>query len=50
MSQRGGEVVLGLLDNVQQRTITPLIHATIAPGTCVYTEADDLDRRLAQGG
>ena len=38
MIQRGGEVVMQMLANVQQRTIKPLIHAAIAPGTCVYTD------------
>ncbi len=31
MIQRGGEVVIRILENVQQRTIEPLIKATIAP-------------------
>jgi len=38
MIQRSGEVVIRLLENVQQRTIKPLIQATIAPGLCVYTD------------
>ena len=38
MIQRGGEVVIRMLENVQQRTIKPLIKATIAPGTCIYTD------------
>lgn len=38
MIQRGGEVVLQMLANVQQATIAPLIQATIAPGTQVYTD------------
>jgi transposase-like protein len=38
MIQRGGEVVIRMLDNVQQQTIKPLIQATIAPGTCIYTD------------
>jgi hypothetical protein len=42
MIQRGGDVGIRMLENVQQRTIKPLIHATIVPGTCVYTDADDL--------
>ena len=36
MIQRGGEVVIRMLENVQQRTIKPLIKATIAPGTCIF--------------
>jgi len=38
MIQRGGEGVMRMLDNVQQRTIKPLIQATIALGTCMYTD------------
>ncbi|ELS33848.1 insertion element protein [Pseudanabaena biceps PCC 7429] len=38
MIQRGGEVVIRMLENVQQRTIEPLIKATIALGTMVYTD------------
>jgi transposase len=35
MIQRGGDVVIRMLENVQQGTIKPLIQATIVPGTCV---------------
>ena len=38
MIQRGGEVVIRMLENVQLRTIEPLIKATIALGTLVYTD------------
>jgi transposase len=38
MIQRGGEVVIRMLENVQQRTIEPLIKATIALGSLVYTD------------
>jgi transposase-like protein len=38
MIQRGGEVVIRMMENVQQRTIEPLIKATIALGTMVYTD------------
>lgn len=37
MIQRDGEVVIRMLANVQP-TIAPLIKATIAPGTQVYTD------------
>ena len=50
MIQRGGEVVIRMLDNVQQRTIKPLIQATIAPGTCIYTDEYDIYRRLEPWG
>lgn len=38
MIQRGGEVVIRMLENVQQRMIEPLIRATIALGSMVYTD------------
>jgi transposase len=50
MIQRGGDVVIRMLANVQQETIKPLIQATIAPGTCVYTDAYDIYSRLVQWG
>ena len=50
MIQRGGDVVIRMLENVQQRTIKPLIQATIAPGTCVYTDEYDIYNRLEQWG
>ena len=50
MIQRGGEVVIRMLANVQQRTIKPLIQATIAPGTCMYTDEYDIYSRLEQWG
>jgi hypothetical protein len=46
MIQRGGEVVIRMLENVQQRTIKPLIKATIVPGTCIYTDEYDIYSRL----
>jgi transposase len=50
MSQRGGDVVIRMLENVQQVTIKPLIQATIAPGTCVDTDEYDIDNRLGPWG
>jgi transposase len=50
MIQRGGEVVIRMLENVQQRTMKPLIQATIASGTCIYTDAYDISSRLEQWG
>ena len=50
MIQRGGDVVIRMLANVQQETIKPLIQATIAPGTCVYTDEYDIYSRLVQWG
>ena len=39
MMERGGQVVIHLLANVQQKTIEPLMKDTIASGTLVYTDA-----------
>jgi len=50
MIQRSGEVVIRMLANVQQVTIAPLIYATIAPGTLVYTDEYDIYNRLSQWG
>ena len=50
MIQRGGDVIIRMLENVQQMTIKPLIQAAIAPGTCVYTDEYDIYSRLDQWG
>jgi len=50
MLQRTGEVVIRMLANVQQATIGPLIRATIAPGSTVYTDEYDIYDRLAEWG
>ena len=36
MLQRGGQVVIKLLANVQRKTIEPCIKDTIIPGTLIY--------------
>jgi transposase-like protein len=38
MIQRGGEVVLRMLPNVQHATLCPIIRKTIAPGSLIYTD------------
>jgi len=38
MIQRGGAVVIQMLDNVQQATIKPLIAETVALGSQIYTD------------
>jgi transposase-like protein len=38
MIERGGQVVIHLLDNVKQKTIEPFIKDTIESGTLVYTD------------
>lgn len=50
MIQRGGEVVIKMLANVRQKTIEPLIKATIAPGAQVYTDEYDIYARLDEWG
>jgi transposase len=48
--QRGGQVVLHMLANVQQKTIQPIIGATIATGSLIYTDEYDIYARLEAWG
>ncbi len=48
--QRGGQVLLRLLPNVQQTTIKPIIEAGGAEGTQIYTDEYDIYARLTQWG
>jgi transposase len=50
MIERGGAVVIRMLANVQQVTIKPLIQATIAPRTLIYTDEYDIYSRLVEWG
>jgi len=50
MIQRTGEVAIKMLENVKQVTIKPLIEATIAVGTLIYTDEYDIYARLEQWG
>lgn len=50
MVQRGGQVVLQMLDNVQQVTICPLIKAIVARGTQIYTDEYNIYHRLTNWG
>ena len=50
MIQRGGEVVIRMLSNVKQITIEPLIKATIALGTQVYTDEYAIYNPLREWG
>ena len=50
MIERDGDVVVRMLANVQQVTIKPLIEATIAPGSRVYTDEYDIYSRLEPWG
>ena len=49
MMQRGGQVVINLLANVQQKTIEPFIKDTIDAGTLVYTDEYSIYARLCAG-
>ena len=50
MIQRGGAVVIQMLENIQQATIRPLIKRYIAPGTQVYTDEYDIYTWLLEWG
>jgi transposase-like protein len=50
MLQRGGQVVIRMLDNVRQATLAPLIRRTIAPGTLIYTDEYVIYGRLERWG
>jgi transposase-like protein len=48
--QRGGQAVLRMLANVQQATIKPVIEATVAKGSLIYTDEYDVYARLPVWG
>src|SRR3954467_3371175 len=48
--QRGGQVVLRMLPNVQQTTIKPVIAASVVPGTLFHTHEYDVYARLPAWG
>jgi len=50
MIERGGNVVIKMLANDQQKTIESVIKATIAAGTLVYTDEYNIYARLEQWG
>lgn len=50
MIERGGEVVIKMLANVQQKTIKPIIQATVSAGTLIYTDEYDIYARLESWG
>jgi transposase len=50
MIERGGSVVIRMLENVNQKTIGPLIQATIAAGTLVNTDEYDIYARIERWG
>jgi transposase len=48
--QRGGDVVLHMLENVQQTTIQPMIQATVAAGALIHTDEYRIYARLKAWG
>jgi len=50
MIQRGGQVVIRILEDVRQTTIQPLIEATIRSGTLVLTDEYTIYKRLPEWG
>ncbi len=50
MIERGGKFVLHLCDNVEQRTIQPLMTAAITPSTLVNTDEYSSYNRLTEWG
>ena len=50
MIQRQGEVSIQMLENVQQKTIEPIIKQTIAPDTLIYTDEYNIYGRLEAWG
>lgn len=50
MMQRGGQVVIRMLENVQQQTIEPLVKATIAAGSLIYTDEYGIYNGLPEWG
>jgi hypothetical protein len=48
--QRGGAIVIRMRADVKQRTIGPLIKATVAPGAVFSTDGYAIDPRLPQCG
>ncbi len=50
MIQRGGQMVIQILENVQQITIKPVIQSTIALGALIYTDEYAIYDRLESWG
>ena len=50
MIQRGGQVVISLLENVKQSIIAPIIKKVIAQGTQTYTDEYGIYSRLKEWG
>jgi transposase-like protein len=50
MLQRGGEVVIQMVPNVQQVTIHPILTEKVVPGTLIYTDEYDIYDALPAWG
>lgn len=50
MIERGGQVVIQLLSDVQQKTIAPYVQSRIVVGSTVYTDEYCIYARLTQWG
>ena len=50
MIERGGQVVIRMLPNVQQVTIRPLIEGTIQSGSLIFTDEYNIYSRLEEWG
>jgi transposase-like protein len=50
MVQRGGELILRMLPNVQQITIEPVIAANVTQGALIYTDEYNIYGRLVEWG
>ncbi len=50
MIERSGDVVIHLCENVQQKTIQPLIESTVALGSLIYTDEYNIYSRLTAWG
>ena len=50
MIQRSGQVVIRMVADVKQATIKPLITATIAPDTLIYTDEYAIYSKLEEWG
>lgn len=48
--QRNGLLVIRLLENVQQKTIKPIIEQVVKKGTLIYTDEYNIYNRLVQWG
>ena len=44
MIERGGQVVLHMLANVQQASIKPIIEASVSKGSLIHTDEYDTNR------